>query len=77
MPKKTIKLFGYPRSRYEPEITILATKRIKDGRELMKKFVEKRKTMSSLSYEEQDKIIKSYQETEKAVEWWEKILEEE
>ncbi len=36
MPKKTIELFGYPRSHYEPELTILGTKRIKDVKELMK-----------------------------------------
>ncbi len=77
MPKKTIDLFGYPRSRYEPELTTLATKRIKDGKEMLKKYTAQRKDMQKMSYEDRQELIRKYSETEAAVKWWRKILEEE
>ena len=71
-------LFGHPRSRYEPELTILANKRIEDGRALLKKFAWTRKhKFSSMSYEEREAMLKAYQDTDKAIRWWEKILREE
>ena len=77
MPKKTIDLFGYPRSRYEPELTILATKRINDGRQMLKTFVSQRKHILTMTQSDQEELIRRYQETNAAIHWWQKILEEE
>lgn len=72
--KTTLQLFGKPKSHYEPETTILATKRIDDGLNLLK-------ILSSTKHLVPDEFIKdhinTYQATEKAIKHWREILEEE
>ena len=78
MPKSTMKLFGYPRSRYEPELTILAEKRIADGNELLKEYASIRKAgFPQMNQFDIDNMLQDYKETEDAVRWWGKILLEE
>lgn len=78
MIKSTKYLFDKPRSEYEPELTILAKKRIKDAKELIKKLAKNRdELMEILPEEDQKKYIKRYKEVEKSLNWWRNILEEE
>ena len=78
MPKKTMDLFGYPRSRYEPELTILANKRIADGHELLREYASIRKDgFPNMNKYEIENMLIAYGETAKAIRWWEKILLEE
>ena len=70
--KSTEYITGKPREFFEPEITLLATKRIKACRELMAELAKKRT---------QDKLepgdIARYMTAEESALWWTKILEEE
>ena len=78
MPKSTMKLFGYPRSRYEPELSILAKKRIADGHELLKEYANIRKAgFPQMTQFDIENMLKDYASTAKAIRWWEKILLEE
>ena len=78
MPQKTIDLFGYPRSRYEPELTILAEKRIADGREFLKEYASIRKAgFPQMNQFDIDNLLSAYTKTSTAINFWQKILEEE
>ena len=71
-------LFGYPRSRYEPELTILANKRIADGHELLKEYASIRKAgFPQMNKFDIENILTAYGETAKAIRWWDRILNEE
>jgi len=58
-------LTGKPRAFFEPELTILATKRIKACREVMAKI--------AITKDDE----KRYVAAEEAVLWWQELLEEE
>ena len=73
--KHTEYLFGEPRSHYEPCITELATRRIQDGKLLLKKLSKLKATVNSV--EELDELVVRYQSTEKAIKHWVDILGEE
>ena len=70
--KSTDYITGKPREFFEPEVTLLATKRIEACRELMAKLARKRK-LGLLDPEDMDR----YMAAEESVKWWTKILEEE
>jgi len=72
--KSTIRLFGQPKSRYEPCLTELATMRIEDGKELLKELARLRDVVPK---DELDDLVVRYQETEAAVRWWQGLLLEE
>jgi len=74
MKHSTEYLFDKPRSAYEPEVTVLATARIADGKALMKRLA-RAKDRASLG--EIPKLIERYQAAEEAVKHWTKILNEE
>ncbi len=69
-----MRLFGHPKSRYEPHVTILAKMRIADGKMLLKDLATLRDNMPKDKLED---LVARYQETEKAVKWWEGLLKEE
>ena len=73
MKHSTEYLFDKPRSEYEPELTMLATKRVKDGRTLLKKLSKDKNTAPSL---EIPFLQARYLATEEAIAHWQKILEE-
>ena len=69
--KTTEYITGKPRSYFEPEITTLATKRIKACRQLMAAIARKRRD-GNLEPED----VNRYMEAEKSVIWWTEILKE-
>lgn len=73
--KRTDYLFDQPRSKYEPEITELATKRVADAKTLLAKL--SRDKNGDLSHEEMDAIIQRYIQVADAKRFWEGILNEE
>ena len=64
--KTTEYLFGCSKAEFEPEITILAQRRIHFARELLKKLAKTKR--------EED--IERYQAVEKAIKFWEEVLNE-
>ena len=73
MKHSTQYLFDAPRSAYEPELTLLATRKIADGEKLLKKIAR----LKSYKCYDVDKLIDRYKATRKAVEHWVNQLEEE
>ena len=69
--KSTEYITGKPRSYFEPEITALATKRIKACRELMAELAKKKYTQ-----ELKPDDIARYMTAKESVKWWTEILEE-
>ncbi len=65
-------LFDNPRQVYEPELTMLATKRIADAKKLLKKLAKLR---DSASEKELVALVYRYQKVEKAIRVWESIME--
>lgn len=76
MKHTTEYLFDKPRSEYEPELTRLATKRVKDAKSLLKTLAAA-KNNRYVRPDIMEEIIERYQAVEKALDWWRKILEEE
>ena len=75
MKNSTMYLFDRPKSAYQPHVTILASRRIADGKILMKKLAKEKNLL--LKQSEIDVLIERYQATADAVKHWEKILGEE
>ncbi len=73
--KSTQYTFDQPRRRYEPELTIVATKRIADAQLLMKRLVGLRDAAKST--EEFESLVERYETAKQARNWWLEILEEE
>ena len=72
--KSTSYITGKPREFFEPEITILAEKRIKACKELMAELAHQKTTPP---HEDIAAMINRYSVAEESVKWWTKILEEE
>ena len=75
MKHSTEYLFDRPRSAYEPHVTILASRRIADGKILMKKLSKEKNFL--LKQSEIDVLIERYDAADEAVKHWQKILDEE
>lgn len=73
MKHSTQYLFDVPRSMYEPELTLLATRKIVDGRKLLKKIAR----LKNYKCYDIDKLMDRYEATQKAVVHWVDQLEEE
>ena len=71
--KTTEYLFGKPNSAYMPCIEELATQRIADAKQLLKKLSRQR---NAATPDELLALVHRYQKVEKAVLWWEEILNE-
>jgi hypothetical protein len=67
-------LFDKPKSTYEPEQSILAKRKIEDGRALMQKLS---KIKTNMSIEEMAPLIERYRAAEESVQHWRNILDEE
>ena len=75
MKYSTFELFGKNKSEYEPEISILAKKRIDDANENMKKLILLRNLpMTSV---ERQALEEQYNISAEARDWWQKVLDEE
>ncbi len=76
--KSTEYLTGKTREFFEPEITILAQRRIRASKDLMKELAEeRRKGFPGQSSAQIEATLTRYQEAQALVKWWEKILVEE
>ena len=69
-------LFDKPRSAYEPEITVLATKRIADASKLMKRLSHEKNDIPIGDAGLMDECIGRYMAASEARDWWQKVLEE-
>ena len=74
MKNSTWYITNKPRSYFEPELTILAEKRIETGKELLKELASLR---DNATPDELKGYIARYEETRKSVQWWSDLLEEE
>ncbi len=74
MKNSTLYITGKPRSYFEPELTILATKRIETGKALLKELATLRDTATKKELAEH---IVRYTATQKSIQHWVEILEEE
>ena len=73
MKNSTEYLFGVPRSYFEPEITILAEKKIATATALKKQIAHEK---NSASKDELTALAKRYMEADEAQRHWQKISEE-
>ena len=73
MKYSTKYLFDKPKSEYEPEQSILAKRKIADGKELMQKLA---RFKNDVSPEEIPPLVERYRATEEAVKHWQDILDE-
>ena len=67
--------FDQPRSRYDPEQTIVAKKKIADAQALMDKIVVLRD--DAKTSKEFEKLLQRHSAAKEARNWWTEILEEE
>jgi len=73
MKHTTEYLFDKPRSAYEPNLTILASRRITDAKALLHKLAQERKVTP---INKMQPLIERYEATEQALNWWKNILNE-
>ena len=65
-------LFGFPRSKYEPEQTKLANDKIADGQTMLRRLAFLRDSTEAHHMEE---LIQRYKDVEEAIGFWRKIKE--
>jgi len=73
MKHTTEYLFDKPKSAYEPNLTILASRRVADAKALLYKLAQERKITP---IDQMQPLIERYEAVEQALNWWKQIKEE-
>jgi len=70
---KTEYLFGHPKEEYEPELSNLVKRRLRDARQVLRLIAKEK--LNPHSQWEMDALIRRYEKVEEAIRVWTAIAE--